>query len=53
MTWQARLPAKITKSDDHMITARPCMPAYPAITACWADPPFSALSTDYAKTLTR
>lgn len=29
MTWQARLPAKITKYGNLMITAGPCLPAYP------------------------
>ena len=28
MTWQARLPAKITKCGNLMIKARPCLPAY-------------------------
>jgi DNA-binding PadR family transcriptional regulator len=33
MAWQARLPAKITKLRNLMITAGPCLPAHPAIPA--------------------
>src|SRR2546430_17458684 len=34
MTWQARLPAKITKFGNLMITAGPCLPPTAAIPAC-------------------